>query len=85
MISAQTNTVQQEVLIEKYMSLPNTVWDDIISRAATNVDILKDIEVIKQLVNILKTNVRACKALGQPYFLQVLFVLLFNIFLLNRK
>ncbi|CAH0775387.1 unnamed protein product [Bemisia tabaci] len=71
MISAQTNTVQQEVLIEKYMSLPNTVWDDIISRAATNVDILKDIEVIKQLVNILKTNVRACKALGQPYFLQL--------------
>lgn len=34
MISAQTDTVMQEQLIEKYMLLPNQVWDDIISQAS---------------------------------------------------
>lgn len=34
MISAQTDTVMQEELIERYMLLPNQVWDDIISQAS---------------------------------------------------
>lgn len=34
MISAQLDSVMQEHLIEKYMLLPNQVWDDIISQAA---------------------------------------------------
>lgn len=34
MISAQVDSVLQENLIEKYMLLPNQVWDDIISQAA---------------------------------------------------
>lgn len=71
MISAQMDQVTQEQLIERYMSLPNQIWDDLISQASHNVDILKDEEVVKQLVNILKTNVRACKALGHPYVVQL--------------
>ncbi|XP_054006733.1 exportin-1 [Hylaeus anthracinus] len=71
MISAQADTVVQEQLIEKYMLLPNQVWDDIISQASKNVDVLKDQEAVKQLANILKTNVRACKALGHPYVIQL--------------
>lgn len=71
MINAQANQVAQEALIEKYMSLPNQVWDDIISQASKNVDVLKDPDVVKQLVSILKTNVRACKALGHPYVVQL--------------
>ena len=34
MISAQVDQLAQEALIEKYMSLPNQVWDDIISQAS---------------------------------------------------
>lgn len=34
MISAQVDTIVQEHLIEKYMLLPNQVWDDIISQAS---------------------------------------------------
>lgn len=34
MISAQVDTMAQDVLIEKYMMLPNQVWDDIISQAS---------------------------------------------------
>jgi len=33
MISAQTETTTQERLIEKYMQLPNQVWDNIITQA----------------------------------------------------
>jgi exportin-1 len=34
MINAQVDQIAQEALIEKYMSLPNQVWDDIISQAS---------------------------------------------------
>ena len=51
------------------------VWDTIINQATQNVEVLKDPEAVKQLSNILKTNVRACKALGQPYVAQVLFMM----------
>ncbi|XP_076306082.1 LOW QUALITY PROTEIN: exportin-1-like [Tachypleus tridentatus] len=71
MISAQTDQVVQEHLIEKYMLLPSQVWDDIINQATKNVDVLKDPEAVKQLGNILKTNVRACKAIGHPYVSQL--------------
>merc|ERR1719270_105189 len=71
MISASTDQQQQEALIEKYMQLPNAVWDDIINQASRNVDVLKDHEAVKQLGSILKTNVRACKALGHPFVMQL--------------
>uniref|UniRef100_S4R883 Exportin-1 n=1 Tax=Petromyzon marinus TaxID=7757 RepID=S4R883_PETMA len=71
MISAQTDPIVQEHLIEKYMLLPNQVWDSIIQQATKNVDILKDPETVKQLGNILKTNVRACRAVGHPFVTQL--------------
>ncbi|EDW88521.1 exportin-1 [Drosophila yakuba] len=71
MISAQVDQVQQDVLIERYMQLPNQVWDDIISRASKNVDFLKNMTAVKQLGSILKTNVAACKALGHAYVIQL--------------
>ncbi|XP_014669844.1 PREDICTED: exportin-1-like isoform X2 [Priapulus caudatus] len=71
MISAQTDAVAQERLIEKYMQLPNQAWDGIITQASKNVEVLKDEDAVKQLGNILKTNVRACKALGHPFVVQL--------------
>ena len=71
MISAQTDHTAQENLIEKYMSLPNQVWDGIINQATQNVEVLKDPDCVKQLGNILKTNVRACKAISHPYVAQL--------------
>ena len=71
MVAAQVDSNQQESLIEKMFSLPNTVWDGIINQATQNVEILKDPEVVKQLANILKTNVSACKSLGHAYVSQL--------------
>ena len=71
MISAQTDVPTQDQLIEKYMHLPNVVWDSIIQQATNGCHTLKEPEVVKQLGNILKTNVRACRALGYPYINQL--------------
>uniref|UniRef100_A0AAQ4QN75 Exportin-1 n=1 Tax=Gasterosteus aculeatus aculeatus TaxID=481459 RepID=A0AAQ4QN75_GASAC len=71
MIGAQTDQAVHERLIEKYMLLPNQVWDSIIQQATKNVDILKDAETVRQLGSILKTNVRACKAVGHPFVVQL--------------
>ena len=71
MISAQADVPAANALIKKYMFLPNQVWDDIISQAFKNVDVLKDPDAVKQLGNILKNNVRACKALGHSYVAQL--------------
>jgi len=71
MISAQSDKKMQEHLIDKYMALPNQVWNGIIQRATQNVDVLKDQQTIKQLGTILKTNVRAVKAVGHPFVHQL--------------
>lgn len=71
MISAQVDQAAKDILIEKYMALPNQVWDDIISQASQNVDHLKGMAAVKQLGSILRTNVRACKALGHSFVLQL--------------
>ncbi|KAF0307331.1 Exportin-1 [Amphibalanus amphitrite] len=71
MIAAHPDPSIQEHLMEKYMSLPNQVWDDVINQASKNVDILKDQEAVKQLANILKTNVRSCTAVGHPFVIQL--------------
>jgi exportin-1 len=71
MISCQTDVPSQDQLIEKYMELPNSVWDTIILQATKDCNILKDPEIVKQLANIIKTNVRACQAVGYPYLNQL--------------
>lgn len=71
MISAQIDQTAKDALIEKYMTLPNQVWDEIISQASKNVDYLKNMPAVKQLGSILRTNVRACKALGHSFVLQL--------------
>lgn len=71
MISAQTDPSIQDQLIEKYMQLPNTVWDALIAQATNDYNTIKEPEVVKQLANILKTNVRACQSVGTPYINQL--------------
>ena len=60
-----------ERLIEKCMSLPNQIWDGTIQSATKSIDILRDQETVKQLMNILKTNVSACKSIGHPFVIQL--------------
>lgn len=49
MISACADQTQQERLIEKYMSLPNQVWDELINMASNNVEVIMIIVVVEYL------------------------------------
>lgn len=71
MIAAQTDEQIQEQLIKQYMYLPNHIWDEIVQQAQKNIEILKEQAAVRQLANILKTNIRACKSLGNAYVVQL--------------
>lgn len=71
MISAQTDETIHLRLVQNYMSLPNHTWNDIIQSAVLNVEVLRDILIIKQLDNIIKANYHACRALGHNYIIQL--------------
>lgn len=71
LICAQSDTAIQENLIERLMALPNTVWDECVSHASANVEILKDPDVVKNLIQILRTNVAACRSIGNPFISQL--------------
>ena len=59
------------VLQEQLMGPPNATWKNIIENAAQQPDILKDNEVIKNVQNILQTNVSVCTSLGHPFLSQM--------------
>ncbi|KAJ7738510.1 CRM1 C terminal-domain-containing protein [Mycena maculata] len=71
MISAQPNKPQQEKLIGKLMELPNNAWDSLMGQAAQSMDVLSNIDNIKILANVLKTNVSACTSIGSLYLPQI--------------
>lgn len=46
-------------------------WDSLMSQAAQNIDVLSNLDNIKILSNVLKTNVSACTSIGSFYLPQV--------------
>ena len=72
MISSEADESQQANLIDRLMSLPNQIWDETIQAIKVNPEALKDVECLKQFVNVLRTNHRACISLGNVYVHQVI-------------
>lgn len=64
-------TGYRETLLSKLMELPNATWNSIMQTAATHADVLKDYETMRQLVNLLKTNVSVAVSVGPVYVLQM--------------
>ncbi|KIY51027.1 hypothetical protein FISHEDRAFT_64568 [Fistulina hepatica ATCC 64428] len=71
MISAQPNKAHQEQLIKQLMTLPNNAWDLLMAQASQNLHVLSNIDNIKILANVLKTNVAACTSIGSFYLPQI--------------
>ena len=46
-------------------------WDSLMAQAVQNVDVLSNMENIKVLANVLKTNVAACTSIGSFYLPQI--------------
>ncbi|KAI3643102.1 hypothetical protein MP228_012657 [Amoeboaphelidium protococcarum] len=70
-IASQTNRQTQEQLIAKLMEGPNVAWEEVMAQANANPDILNHPDQVKQLANILKTNVAACSSIGSPFISQM--------------
>lgn len=43
----------------------------VMSREFQDINVMKEQEVVKNIVNILKTNVAACRSIGEPFICQV--------------
>lgn len=70
MLSMQTDKSANEKLISHLMEHPNRAWDNLIARAGS-VDILGDINDLKAIINVLKTNTAVCTSTGNPYIFQL--------------
>ncbi|KAI9276545.1 nuclear export factor CRM1 [Sporodiniella umbellata] len=71
MISAAIDTASRQRLIAKFMSLPNSAWNNLIAQAKQNPECLNSASEIKILANVLKTNVSACSSVGSAFILQL--------------
>jgi exportin-1 len=71
LVSAQMNSPVQQKLVEKMMTVPNQIWDSIITKAADDPSVLQDEGLIRELGHILKINVRGCSAIGHPFVVQL--------------
>lgn len=58
------------------MAPPNHTWRDIITQATQQPDILKQVEVIRNIQNILSTNCSVSTSLGQPFLSQITLIYL---------
>ena len=53
------------------MAPPNVTWASIIAQARQDVELLKQSEVVRNVQNILQTNVSVCSSLGAPFTTQL--------------
>ncbi|KAI8321969.1 hypothetical protein GQ54DRAFT_297658 [Martensiomyces pterosporus] len=71
LISAQLNPQVQKELIDGLMKPANEAWDSLVQQASQNMNVLEDLNFVKQLGNILRTNVSACGAVGKGFLSQI--------------
>ena len=55
----------------RLMAPPNVTWQSIIQQAMVSADVLKQSEVVRNVQNILQTNVSVCSSLGAPFLSQM--------------
>ena len=55
----------------RLMGPPNATWREIINQAQAQPDILRQTEIVRNIQNILQTNVSVCSSLGQPFVSQM--------------
>ena len=67
MIGSEVNPGKKEEYVQRLMDPPNATWQQIMAQARQNSECLKNQDVIKNILNILKSNTHLCMSLGQPF------------------
>ncbi|URD74343.1 CRM1 C terminal [Musa troglodytarum] len=76
MIQAEPDPSKRDEYLRRLMDLPNQKWAEIIGQASLSVDVLKDQDVIRAVLNILQTNTSAASSLGTYFFPQISLIFL---------
>ncbi|XP_074320433.1 protein EXPORTIN 1A [Silene latifolia] len=76
MISAESDPQKRDEYLRRLMDLPNLKWNEIIGQARQSVDVLKDQDAIRAVLNILQTNTSAATSLGTYFFPQISLIFL---------
>ncbi|KAK9724081.1 hypothetical protein RND81_05G046700 [Saponaria officinalis] len=76
MISGEPDPQKRNEYLRRLMELPNLKWNEIIGQARQSVDVLKDQDVIRVILNILQTNTSAATSLGTCFFPQISLIFL---------
>nr|CAD1832101.1 unnamed protein product [Ananas comosus var. bracteatus] len=76
MIQAESDPPKRDEYLRRLMELPNQNWAEIIGRASQSVDVLKDQDVIRAILNILQTNTSVASSLGQFFIPQISLIFL---------
>ncbi|KAK9798116.1 hypothetical protein WJX73_000475 [Symbiochloris irregularis] len=70
MISADTDGHRDQYL-ERLMAPPNSTWRELLGQAATSPEVLQQPDAVRNMQNILATNVSVCSSLGHPFLHQL--------------
>ncbi|KAJ6837558.1 protein EXPORTIN 1A [Iris pallida] len=76
MIQAESEATKRDEYLKRLMELPNQRWAEIIGQASQSVDVLKEQEVIRTILNILQTNTSVASSLGTYFFPQISLIFL---------
>ncbi|KAK4740659.1 hypothetical protein SAY87_024247 [Trapa incisa] len=76
MIQAESDPHKRDEYLQRLMALPNQRWNDIISQARQTVEILKEQDVIRHVLNILQTNTSVASSLGTFFLSQISLIFL---------
>ncbi|KAD2805599.1 hypothetical protein E3N88_38976 [Mikania micrantha] len=76
MIQAESEAAKREEYLQRLMNLPNQKWTEIIGHARGSVEFLKDLDVIRTVLNILQTNTSTASALGTYFLSQITHIFL---------
>ncbi len=71
MIQAQSEAEGRTRSLQQLMAMPNSSWDTVIAAAAANVDVLRNMDTLRSLSNILRSNIAACESTGSAFVSQI--------------
>jgi exportin-1 len=71
MIGAEHDPKKRDEYLARLMTPPNARWRQMIDQARVDVEVLKTTQVVKDVQNILQTNVSVCSSLGAPFVTQI--------------
>jgi len=71
MVSAHPDPTAQELLTDRLMVVPNTMWGRLMAAAADNIDTLKNPDTLRDLGRVLRINAAACRSIGTHFAKQL--------------